>query len=89
MTTIDTPTSRSPVQRLAHWFGMEGLPRFSMKMPGSNYIVIVARHDDRIRLVIGHAAHPEHTGGTHLNLTELQATKLRDGLTRLLGDEEA
>lgn len=77
--------ARSRVQRIAYWFGMEGLPRASIAFRDSNYALIVARHDDRIRLVIG-TTHPsgDGVGGTHVGMTERQATKLRDELTRLL-----
>jgi hypothetical protein len=88
VSTATHPRARSKVQQVAHWFGMEGLPRFSMKL--SEGILLVARHDERIRVAVGKPLGEDRTHAIlHLSLTERQARRIRDGLTHLLGDGEA
>lgn len=82
-----TTRARSKVQQVADYFGLNVHPRFSIDFQHADYVLIVARQDDRIRMVVGSTGAPAPPSGTHLNMTRRQAEALRDGLTRLLADE--
>lgn len=82
-----TTKTRSKVQAIADYFGLNAYPRFSINFPHADYALIVSRHEDRFRMVVGSTGAPAPPSGTHLNMTRRQAETLRDGLTRLLADE--